>query len=491
MNPVPKIAEKVIHEIWIEQHFEDELTTISGESVHVMDIGSHNVDCSGPDFHNSRIRIGQLVFVGDIEIDNDYSDWKAHGHSEDKKYNRVILHLTLHNKNNHPFVYSQEGRKIHTLCLAHFLSKETLALYNYEPETVTGSLSPLKCSEHNSSVDVTIKTELLYELGIERFKKKCEKMYARLKELAYIKELNLHEPVIGYDNQAFYDREFSYHDFQDREIWKQLFYEYLFEALGYAKNKTIMLSLAQSVNVSFFQNNRFGDNRLKFIKACLFNIAGLIPENGKIKTEEGINYSKSLREIWEHVKMKYDGRTFENIDWYYFKLRPQNFPTLRIAGGAVLLEKIIYENLLGKIIKKFEELRSHDLLIKKVKSYFMVFSYGFWRKHYVFDQPAEKEIKFLIGESRTDEIFVNVVLPFITIYGEIYGSTEISKKAFEIYSEYNQKADNSIVRFISQSLCLEDTVKKSIYGQGMIELFRSYCLKGKCRNCSIGKASFS
>ena len=119
------LDEKQIAEIWKSQSFQQSLQTVQGDEIHVLDIGLENAETGGPDFKNARVRIGNLVYVGDIEIDQDYSNWKSHAHNIDEKYNKVILHAALSNKFNHHYVYTKNGRKVPTICLSRFLSKES------------------------------------------------------------------------------------------------------------------------------------------------------------------------------------------------------------------------------------------------------------------------------------------------------------------------------------------------------------------------------
>ena len=122
MGQHSKIYEKQITEIWKSQSFNNSLQTVKGEEIHVLDLGLENEETGGPDFKNARVRVGNLVYVGDIEIDPDYSNWKSHAHNIDAKYNKVILHASLSNKFNHQYVYTKNGRRVPTICLSRFLS---------------------------------------------------------------------------------------------------------------------------------------------------------------------------------------------------------------------------------------------------------------------------------------------------------------------------------------------------------------------------------
>ena len=493
MTTEPKLYEQQLYDIWKNQCFTSELKTRAGEEIKVLDIGTLNVDYSGADFKNARIRVGNLTYVGDIEIDVDYNNWKSHGHNIDSKYNKVVLHLSYFNKFNQPFVYSKDGRKINSICLSQFLDENFAKQFGNQIQK--SSKTPdnaLKCNFFMENIARRDKEKFISELGVSRFNKKCGRVYKRLKELKFLDELNIKEPVIRYDlSEDFQKRKFTHDDFKSREIWEQLLYELLFEALGYSKNKTIMLHLSQSANLEFLR--KLGDDSefIERIESALFNIGGLIPEVDKLPDAETSDYTKGLAEQWELLKRIYDGKMFEETQWHFFKLRPQNFPTIRIAGGARLLQKLMYGNLIEVMIKKIREIRNLPVLVNSIRSLFVIKSNGFWQNHYIFDKPTNGEIKYFVGASRADEMVINVILPFFSVYFDIFGDEEMSKKILMTYNIYNQKAENKIVRDVAESLNMTSYLKKTVYQQGMIELFRNFCSKGKCLECSIGKVAFN
>ncbi|HEX2867533.1 MAG TPA: DUF2851 family protein [Ignavibacteriales bacterium] len=489
MNRVTKVTEKALYEVWKSEDLKKLISTIDGESVSIMDAGFHNTDTSGPDFKNARIRIGNLTYVGDVEIDVDVSDWRSHGHYQDQKYTSVILHVVLNNKHRHPFVYSSDKRKIPVLCITDFIDSSLSIEALEEASNEAGSgINHLRCTQKSQKIENKLKIDFLYNLGIQRFRKRCDKIYARLKELAYIKELDMKEPVIGYDlTEEFQAREFSFKDFKNKDLWQQLFYEFLFEALGYSNNKAIMLKLSQSANIRFLRSAVYEANSLDTIRACLFYISGLISPEKTYSNPEVSEYADKTVKIWNTIKDRYDGKIYSDVSWHFFKLRPQNFPTIRLAGGAVLLHRIMFEDMLGRMIKKFEEIKNREVLLRSVKSLFIVPSDGFWKSHYVLDKTAEDEIKYFIGGSRIDDIIINIVLPFVSIYSEIHGNRDLSRNVLQIFSSYVQPDNNNIVKTVASSLQVEDSWKRSVLSQGMIELFRNFCSRDKCRECEIGK----
>lgn len=493
MSSSERIFEKELYEVWLKKQFKKDLETIDGIEISVLDSGTHNSDTSGPDFQNARIRIGNLTFVGDIEIDCDYHDWKQHGHHLNNKYNKVVLHASLTNKYNQPYVYTKDGRKVPSVKLEEFIDIDKANTIEQKIEKYNSTHQhTLRCVDESPAVDRKVKEKFVLHLGTERFKKKCMKFYDRLKELKYISEMQLKEPVINYElNEEFRNKKYTHEDFKEKDLWLQLLYENVFEALGYSKNKSIMLKLAQSAKIEFLSSLKNGKEFPLKLESALFGISGLLPDADKLPENHSSEYTKSIFKNWKSIKDNYDGQTFDETDWNFFRLRPQNFPTVRIAGGVKFLESLLNENLISVMIKKIKEIRNLNVLINSLRSIFVIRSDGFWQDHFVFDKESSTKIKYFVGAGRADEIVINVVLPFFTVYFEVFGNQELSKKVFRLFNIYSQKSGNRIVREVSETLHLERSAKKTIYSQGMIELFRSYCSKGKCLECEIGKLIFS
>ena len=492
MNNSPKIQEKTLHNIWGKQDFSEELLTPSGDYIVVLNPGDYNKDSAGPDFKNARIKIGNLTFVGDIEIDLDYSDWKNHGHNINKHYNKIILHLCYTNKQKQHYVYTVEGRKVNSISI-----NDKISIDNLEFEIKLGGknkksgLNDLKCTTEINKLEKDFKSRFILELGIKRLQFKCDRIYRRLKELKFLSTLKTNEPIIRYElSEDFNNKKFAQDDFKDRELWQQLLYELTFEALGYSKNKYMMMKLAQSVNLSFLKQFRAEENFNNLIESSLYNISGLIPEVDS-KNENSSEYLKSLINIWDIIGDKYDGKKFDETQWHFLGQRPQNFPTIRISGGAKIIESIINKNLVGVLIKKFTELTSTKVLINSIRSLIIVKASSYWKEHYVFEKSSKVKLNYIIGLNRADEIFINVLIPFLAVYFDVFGNEILSRKVLKVYNEYEQKSDNVIIRKVASNLNLNGFNSKAIYSQGMIELYKNYCTKNRCLECEIGKKVFN
>lgn len=487
-----KIKEGFLYSIWKNQSFINSLTTLDGEEISVLNPGTLNEETAGPDFKNAKIRIGNLTFVGDVEIDNSYSDWKAHGHNLDNKYNKVILHVALNNTNGYSHVFTREGRKIPSIRLSQYIDPNIFEKIKLDEENNGQDLTFIKCQTANKEISIELKEKVISELGLQRFQKKCTKIYNRLKELEFVRELNLKEPVITYDlTTKFHERNYEHKDFYDKNIWKQLFYELIFEALGYSQNKTQMVNLAKHANINFLTKLDKDGIIIDKYEAILFNISGLINKKEKNIDDATSNYLERLSLNWNSIRTLYDGTFMEEVEWNFFKQRPQNFPTIRIAGGARILYQLIFNDLISTLIKKITEIHNPAVLINSLRTVTIVKADGYWKSHFVLGEKAKMDLNYFVGASRADEIIVNVILPFFSVYFEIFGKKDLSKKVLKLYSIFEQKDENQIIVNMVNAMQLKEKGKRTIITQGLIELFRNWCSKNKCLECEIGKSVFN
>ncbi len=492
MNP-SKLPEKFLSNIWKNQSCNKQIITPDGKLIEIIDPGCENKENDGPDFRNARIKIDNITFSGDIEIDSFYSDWKSHGHIYNKKYNKVILHVIFSNDPQHRFVVSRDGRKIPTIGIDLLVSDE---IKNSIQEAILQEreerLYKISCFEVAEQIDEKYKLDFIKKLGVARLQKKCNRIIQRLKELVYLRELNLREPVVQYElDEKFTQRIFTHEDFSDTEIWEQVFYEFLFEALGYTSNKDIMKRIAQSVDLNFLKNWCSNENLNDDLASVFFNVSGLLPVNGRYANEDTSVYVRKLKERWDDIKKNYDNKIFKKTQWNLAKLRPPNFPAIRIAGGIRILAELLKGDLVKKILLKFEESDKNKELAKFLRDKLIVKAEGYWQKHFVFDEKAQAEIHYFIGISRADDIIINVILPFASVYFEVFGKKEITGRILMFYLDFNQKSDNRLVNDVASLLKVDRVKEKGVYHQGMINLYRNYCSQNKCLKCEIGKKVFN
>lgn len=491
MKTNPKIPEDLIYKIWEEKRLDSSLATADGLSIEIIDCGIRNNDEAGPDYRHARIKIGNITFTGDVEIDTLHSDWKSHGHNLNQRYNKVILHAVLSNDSSYPFVVTQSGRKVPTLSLEGFLSTSIKQNLEQDLKAIQSEDEiTMPCSQLNQIVDRREKLNYLKNLGLLRFRKKCEKNIERLKELVFLEELHIKEPKVFHDfHKEISTREYTQKDFEHLELWQQLYYEQLFEALGYSKNKDIMLKLSKAADIRFLKS--VDQLTKEKIESILFHISGMFPDVIDIPNEETSEYMRTSLDLWSSVKNNYDSGLLNKNDWNFFKQRPQNFPTIRIAAGARLLEKIIIHEQFIRIINIFKQYSDTNKLITKLRNEIIIKGEGYWAGHYNFNKEAKTKLNYFIGLGRADEIVINILLPIFSVYFEIHGNKDLSQKVLDLFLNYYQKEGNHLVDQVNDTLGLKNEKFRSVYYQGMIDLFRNYCIKKKCMECEIGKKVFN
>jgi hypothetical protein len=484
-----RIAEDYIYDLWLSKKLPSKLVTADGKEIEILDPGIKNNDFAGPDFYHARILIGNITFNGDVEIDNFSTDWKSHGHHLNARYNKTILHVVLKNNSNQSHSVNVSGRHIPILELHNFLDENSKQ--ELEQNSDKNNEVSMPCIQLNSLINPDEKLKYLRTLGLLRYKKKCLRILDRLKEIIVLKEHKISEPKINHNfHKSIKERKFFSKEFDDLTLWNQVFYEEAFEALGYTKNKEIMAKLGRSLEYDFISKIE-ADNFIIKLESLLFNISGLIPDLTKIKDEKTIEYVRELVTHWEELKSNYSNLYFTPNNWHFYKLRPQNFPTVRLAAGARLLYKIIHQNLFKRILDKISKTQDRNKLNSYLLDNLIIKADGYWANHYNFSKEVRTEIKYFVGLSRVDEILTNCVLPILSVYFEIFDKKIETQRVLELFVNYYQKEGNNLVDKVSTNLDIFDNRLKSVYYQGMLELFRSFCIKNKCLECEIGKKVFS
>lgn len=485
-----RIPETYIYDLWLNKKLPSKLTTTDGNEIEILDPGVKNSDFAGPDFNHSRIRIGNITFNGDVEIDNYTTDWRAHGHHLNSRYNKTILHIVLTNNTNQTYSTNVSGRRIPILELKNYLDKDFILELEKKTDNTDDEVS-MPCTYLNSALSIDDKLKFLKQLGLLKYKKKCLKILDRLKEIIFLREHKIGEPKVVHNfYKTIKERKYYSNEFDDLSLWNQILYEEIFEALGYTKNKETMSKLGKSIEYEFISKIEAKDFIIK-AESLLFHISGIIPNIAKIKDEKTLEYIRELHTHWEAIKPNYNNTFFTPNNWHFFKLRPQNFPTVRLSAAARLLFKIIHQNLFKRLLDNFTKINNRSKLNALLLDTFIIKADGYWANHFNFSKEVRTNIKYFIGISRADEIIANCVLPILSVYFEIFDKRKETHKVLDLFVNYTQKESNNLIDMVSKNLNLFDYRLKSVYYQGMLELFRSNCIKNRCLECEIGQKVFS
>ncbi|MCX6164019.1 MAG: DUF2851 family protein [Ignavibacteriae bacterium] len=450
------LNENFISRIWRDKMHYKDLKTTDGKSVEVLDYGIINKD-SGADYKNAKVSIDNNIFSGDIEIHRSFKDWEQHAHKSDGKYNKVILQVVFWDEDfpedvNLPKV--MKSREIPTIVLSSYLTK---SIHEIWKEIINNPSSEFKlpCYPANEKVDIELKNDWITNVSLKRISYRAGRLKQRLEKLE--------------------ETEFAENK---KQIWEKLFFEYMLEALGFSKNKEQFLKFAGNIDLNKIKKSNFTQIE---IESFFFGTAGLL-SNLKYRDE----YIKQLKEKWEILKTKYKPVIMNKAEWNFFRLRPQNFPTIRMAYAASFCLELLSNNFFKKVILCFEKSINAG---KDLANLFLdILLSGYWKNHYIFGKKINGNIKS-IGQERVKEIITNVVLPLLYFYAEQFEKSNLKEKVTKYYFSAKDRSENEVTKVMQQQLNIKSkTISDS---QGLIHLHNFYCVKGKCDECIIGKQIFN
>ncbi len=422
------MKEDFLHYVWKFQKLDgSNFHTSNGERLHIKNQGTHNLN-SGPDFFNSQIELDGQLWAGNVEIHIKSSDWYAHRHESDSTYDNVILHVVWEHDAE---IFRKNGSSIPTLILKELVPKATLERYQ---KLFSKEKKWINCENDFEDVDSFVIENWLERLYIERLQKK---------ETVLLRELE---------------------DTQNH--WEALLFRMLCKNFGLNINGESFFSIAKSMDFSVVKKC---SQKQQDLEALLMGQAGLLDG----EKEDG--YFQRLKNDYEYLKRKFSLENGGIITPAFFRLRPLNFPTIRLSQLAALYNK--RDNLFSKIIS-----------IDKAEDFYTLFTVSasdYWDTHYNFG-VASKASKKRITKSFMNLLIINSVLPIKFCYAEQHGqeaSEEILKIASEIHSEKNTIVD----KFNS----LKNISKNAYQSQALLHLKSEYCDKNRCLQCAIGNSIVS
>jgi hypothetical protein len=425
------MKEEFLHYLWkhrlydVENLFDTDLNKIS-----VIHPGEYNRD-SGPDFFNSRISIAGTVWAGNVEIHTLSSHFDLHGHQYDPAFNNVILHVVAENDKR---VFNEKGEEVPTARMQFdpALYEKYLSLVN-NPYIIA-------CQDGLKQIDSIIIRHWLNSLVIERFESKSE----------LILEI------------------FS----KTSNDWEETFYRLLSRYFGFRVNAEPFEMLATALPFRIIRKH--ADNRFQ-IEALLFGTAGMLDE-GLFKEALSDSYYRDLLKEYKILSAKYSLQPIHGWIWKFSKLRPANFPSVRISQLAAMLSTS--GGLFSKVIEASD--------IKQLKGLFEVSASDYWDDHFIFGKKSRKMQKNT-GSQATDILLINAVIPAIFVYGMSRDRQDICERAFNFLE--NISAEENIIIKEWESAGIE--AESAFYSQALIQLRNEYCKKRKCLDCRIGNKMIS
>jgi hypothetical protein len=421
------MQESFLHFLWRFQYFDRKnLCTTSGESVETIRTGTPHTH-AGPDFHQAHIRIGRIDWIGHVEIHLRSSDWDAHTHQHDPAYNNVILHVVW--QDDRPILRS-DGTPIPTLELQSRADQRLLSRY----QALLQNQEPVPCASSFGQVSALKKLSMLDKALMRRLEQKA----AVVEELWKI----------------------------NHQDWEETTYQLLSRNFGFKTNGDAFLRLSQSLPLKPLHKHR--DN-LTQVEALLFGQAGLLSTES-----HGPNpYALSLQREYEFLSHKYclKERAMSSHEWKFMRLRPVNFPTVRLAQFAQLVTQ---EPSLFNLFTQTET-------VKELSQRLQVLQSAYWQAHYVWNKPAQGKVPGL-GKSAAENLIINTAIPLLVAYARQHERRGYLDRAVA-WLEQLPAEHNHLTR-MWQELGLK--VSHAFDSQASIELYNHYCALKQCLQCNIG-----
>lgn len=477
MDRSPHIPESVLVRIWEQQYFQPEsLTTTDGQAIQVIRRGRRNFD-NGPDFLNALLRIGERMYEGDVELHLEIGDWTAHGHDIDPSYNRTILHVVLwesRHGQNHP-IRTAQGGDIPTIIVQHRL------------------IAPI---EHLLEI---------FRQQDERNAQKIRACQTRIREIP-LDQIVLHLRQLGHERLYFRARRFeSWLANTEQNAFQQLLYEAICEGLGYSSNKRPFVELARRLSLAqmtgllrTIQAENSADCLL-WIQAMLFGVAGLLPATDNDADPETRDYTAALRSRWETIAAALDVEPMRSEEWHFFRLRPFNFPTRRIAALSVLIFNYTLQPVLDNYVRLLSLLSQHPELSAYASGLlertFTLPAAGYWNSRNQFGNAAFSSYdRRLLGRSRIRDLLISAVFPVMLLYAKQTARADLETYLVGLYDVFPSPSRNQVTKTMIGQLFGHDApapnaVRTASVYQGMLQLAKYYCELPACAGCPFQDAT--
>lgn len=416
------MTEDLLHFIWKLQLFNHaHLKTESNEEIKIIKPGMHNQD-AGPDFLNSRILINDTMWAGNIEIHKMTSDWVAHNHQFDPAYENVILHVVYYNNEK-----ETPKNKIPILSLKNRIPEELFDKYYFLKDNHYW----IPCQEDIHKVKSIYVNQFLERALVERLEEKSKYIIDSLEKNKY--------------------------------DWRACFYQILAKTFGFKVNSIPFEHLAMVTPLKIIGKHK---NQLKQIEALLLGQAGFL---NQIFSDE---YPAQLKKEYEFLSTKYNLQPMGKHEWKFLRLRPANFPTIRISQFAHLL------NNSSQLLSKILETQDLDHLV----NFFDVEASEYWNSHYKADKRSKSKATKNLGKKAIENIIINTVVPFLFTYGKLKKNNDYKDRALH-FLEHLKPEHNSILKKWTD-LGMEN--KNAFQSQSLLYLKKAYCNQKRCLQCGIG-----
>lgn len=417
------MKEELLHFIWQSKILlKQNLVLANNQPIEIIHIGTLNKD-AGPDFFNAKIKLENEVLAGNIEIHIKASDWLNHKHQQDKAYDNVILHVVF--ENDKP-IFDKHQNPYLTLELKNYLPSSLLTKY----KTLQEQKNEIPCQPIFSLPNEFKLNNWLNRLVIERLEKKCERIEGILKA--------------------------------NNNNWEQTFYVLTAQYFGQKTNAQAFEWLAQNLPMQIIAKHK---DKLSQIEALVLGTAGFL--NQKLTDE----YLVFLQKEYLYLQKKYGLTHLDKSIWKFGRMRPSNFPTIRLMQFAALLyqsshlfSKVLECDNVSNLQKLYKLQHIHLINLSELSGH------------------QFNALKADLGSAAINTIIINTVVPIVFLYGKLSFDEDKSNKAINWLEQINAEK-NSIIDFWK---ILNINVENAMQTQALLQLKNEYCTHKKCLSCEIG-----
>jgi hypothetical protein len=381
----PSLNEKLLHFIWHHGHFDKaSLSTSDGRPMEIIDSGMPHLD-QGPDFRDARIRMGDTLWIGNVEIHVRTSDWCRHGHDADRNYRNVILHV----------VWENDGGGDGELHVLELRDRVPLHSIRRLAHWMQGQ-SSVPCEKELRSHRIRPSVSFLERLVEERLLRKSDRILSNLASAKW--------------------------------HWEEVFWWQMARNFGYRVNADAFEEMAKTVKVRILQQNK---HSIHLLEAVLLGQCNLLHEG----VEDA--YGRMLWREYAFARRKYCLQPIR-VPVLFLRMRPSNFPTVRLAQLAMLVRES------NRLFPRFRLAST----LKEAKGLLAVTANDFWHYHYGFGKPSAFQPKTL-GKSMIDNIIINTVVPFLYTYARHSGEAFLREKAMRWLRETDAESNSTERMFLN------------------------------------------
>lgn len=423
--------EILLHYIWKHRILPlHELHTTDGRLVEVIDPGLHNRH-DGPDFFNAKVKIGGVMWVGNVEIHEKAADWYAHHHDSDEAYNNVILHIA--------------------------------SVMDADIVTADGSHPP----QLELHVPQSVADNYRRLLAADPYPP-CREAVLRLPSLTIHSWMSALGAERIDDKGVAIERRVA----QSDGSWEKAFFITLARAFGFGTNSDAFEQWATALPLMQVGHHR--DHPMQ-VEAMFLGTAGLLDADAMPQRQRDAAlsdaYFTALRREYAYLAHKFSLTAMPRTAWRFMRLRPQNSPYIRLSQLATLYCSRRAD--LSRVASCATLDEVGGALTTEVGDY--------WRTHYSFGNESKANAKRLSAAS-VQLLVVNAVVPMLYAYGRHRQDETLIQRAATLMEELPPE-DNTYIRLWKECGVKAENAADT---QALIQLHRRYCERKECLRCRFG-----